>query len=163
MTTDVLLPNVAPGAVDAHSKHSQLHDSSPPSHPFFKDHASHGPNPLYTSMGWGNEGHCGYESCPHYDAELHEMGGKADRADFSDQWETHEIQPHNARLVAHESTVDIEHLQDLDFQDVPPKATNNLPRLIPHDGAFHIMDGHHRLAADAMNGRTTKVSIYRGE
>lgn len=153
--------------IEAHNTLSRLHDNSGPHHPYFKDHDAHGPNPIYRSVGWDNHGSCGYTTCPHHDAELFGQGvmpGKADRADFAgpEHWEAHTIEPHKTPLVAHESVVDREHLLDLDIGDVEPKSNGRLPRLIPHNGALHIMDGHHRLLADAMNGRTTTVSVYKG-
>ena len=114
------------------------------------DHQQHAPSPILKYVGIGNSP-CAYPGCEQYD---HAFDDALDQA-YQRQGSPRLLGPH-AKLNGYESAIDIDTVND--YRRKSPKK-NSLPNVFRHRGEDHILDGHHRITADRIEGRSTPVSF----
>lgn len=115
-------------------------------------HTAHGLNHWATKAGF-KESPCGYASCPNFDEDHFNAMDQAESLRTT-KGKFQVIDSQHANLHAMEPHIDDETLAAY-RQKTPPKKF--LPHIFTHKGKTHILDGHHRLIADSLEGRKTPL------
>jgi len=115
----------------------------------FEYHTSHQVHPMLAKAGIG-ESPCGYADCPHYDED---HADAMDRA-YDAKGKFMLLDTKNSKLNGMESHINPDTVEAY-RKATPPKKS--LPKVFTHKGQHHILDGHHRLIADSLEGRVTPI------
>lgn len=126
-------------------------------HPYYSDHDWHGPNPVFKHAGWGADQPCGYLGCKHHDEQFSE---RLDDAQMSKLHQTVDLKPEQHGLLRPlEGAVDIKTVQKY-AQSAPDRPA--IVAELPGYPGLHVLDGHHRLLAGAMAGRSVRAHVKSG-
>jgi hypothetical protein len=115
-------------------------------------HTQHQPSHWNTKAGFG-ESPCGYYSCPQFNEEHFDAMDRAE-GDRTTKGKFQVIDASKSNLHAMESHIDEDTVAAY-RKATPPKK--HLPFIFTHKGKTHILDGHHRLIADTLEGRKSPV------
>lgn len=115
-------------------------------------HTQHSLNHWATKAGF-KESPCGYATCPQFDQEHSDAMDRAERLRTT-KGKFQVIDASKANLHAMEPNIDDDTLAQY-RKATPPKK--HLPQIFTHKGKTHILDGHHRLIADTLEGRKTPL------
>jgi len=114
-------------------------------------HAHHAPHPAIAEVGWGHSP-CASVGCPEYDKDHDDAMERAYDAKSKGRFRL--IDGKTEGLHGYESHIDSDTVTAYRAA-TPPKK--HLPHIFVHKGKTHILDGHHRLLADTLEGRKTPV------
>ncbi len=94
---------------------------------------------------------------------LKDGGAPHPKYDFAkgEKPEVHEI-PFDHPLVSGQADVNYNHVQKI-REGEKARASGNPDVLAHPNGDWQVMDGHHRLLADRMDGKSTKVNVWKPE
>ncbi len=140
--------------------HEGAKEEIPFNHPYWSNHSMHDVNPMYKSLGWGNEHNCAYDSCAHANDKLTDWDSDFNKSSFQGSWSSKILRPSREPLVAHEPFSDTGHIKRIVDEGSAPNRSG-APRVVPTDGRLHIVDGHHRLAAAAISNKAIPVEVWK--
>lgn len=108
-------------------------------------HAGHAMHPALRAAGFGDSP-CGWAGCPDFDEDHYDA---MDEAYFrKGQIERHD--PGTVHLHGMETTINPGAVAR--YRDHPPHKKAP-PKVFTRNGDMHVLDGHHRLLADTLEGR----------
>lgn len=114
-------------------------------------HENHAPHPALAEAGLGHSP-CAMPTCSQYDQDHDEALDRAHVSKGKGQFRL--IDGATDGFHGYETHIDPETLAAYRAA-TPPKKT--MPQTFTHKGINHILDGHHRIIADTLEGRKTPV------
>lgn len=137
-----------------HTRYAKaITEDGPWDHEYSADHSKHGANPIFHETGWHDAGSpCGYVTCKHHQEAFGESLYERELAPGKKV----RINPRATPLVAHEPAIDLHTVEQ--YANEEPKKPFP-PKVVQHEGKFHISDGHHRLLGAYLAGRDIEVEV----
>jgi hypothetical protein len=114
-------------------------------------HENHRPHPMLAEAGIG-ESPCAMGRCENYDADHDKALDDAHMSRGKGKFRL--IDAAAEKFHGYETRINPDTVAAY-RKSVPPKKT--MPQTFTHKGVNHILDGHHRIIADALEGRKTPV------
>lgn len=128
---------------------------------YTRDHAQHGPNPVFQEHGWGhNQAPCANAACGRYNEEY---DNRLMDAQDSKIKETRTIMPAQIAPQLHPLEAVVDHARVAQYsRSEPAKKSPPVMAELPGFPGLHVLDGHHRLLGSQQAQRPITVHVKSG-